>query len=162
MTAGEGNGVILFGAAAGGVVCGILAWPLMRGAVSITGALAGAVTGFGAWAYATRLLGYDHLAPHAWAGALVGLVGLALLAYANFRLAVMLFTAVQGSIMAAGGTMSLLMLHEQLNDVIRHTARNNAHLLAAVFVLPALVGFAIQHVTASRKIKKKLRASGAS
>ncbi|MFW6133875.1 MAG: hypothetical protein ACOC8F_08265 [Planctomycetota bacterium] len=163
MTAGEAeHGAILFGAAAGGVVCGVLAWPLMRGATSLTGAVAGAVMGFGAWVYGTRVAGYHDLTQHAWAGALVGLVGLALLAYANYRLAVMLFTAVQGSIMVAGSAVSLLMLHEQLDATIRRAATTNAHLLAAVFILPALVGFAVQHAAASRKLKKKLKSASGS
>lgn len=159
MTAGDSTGPVLFGAAAGGLVCSVLAWPLMQSAASLTGAVSGAVMGFAAWAYLMRLTGEPDLARHAWAGALVGMIGLGMLAYANFRLAVMLFTAVQGSIMAAGGAMSLLLMHEQFSDTIRRAAETNVHLLAVVFVLPALVGFALQHNASAKKLKKKLKSS---
>ena len=43
---------------------------------------------------------------------------------------------------------------------IREGAETNAHLLAALVAVPALVGFVVQHICATKKIKKKLKPGG--
>jgi hypothetical protein len=157
LTGGEGGGVVMFAAAAGGLMLGVLALPLMKGAVCLTGVAAGAAVGYMGWAYVTGMIGKPELADNAWAGALVGLTSLGLLAYANFRLAVMIFTAVQGAVMAVAGVVSLLMLNDYTNESVRWAADHNLHMLAAAFVAPAVIGLALQHAAASKKIKKKLK-----
>ena len=103
LSGSDNPNVFLFGSIAGAVLLGVLSMLLVHGAVSIMGVIAGAAMGFGAWVYLANVLGNPSLLRYPWAGALVGLVALGLLAYANFRLAVMIFTAFQGSVMLVGG-----------------------------------------------------------
>ncbi len=151
--------IIVFGAIAGGVLFGLLALLLEHGAVSLMGALAGGAIGYGAWIYVVNVAGNPGMVKSAWAGALIGLVALGLLAYANFRLAVKIFSAFQGAIMGVSGIIALLMFQEAAAGCIRESAENNMHFLAALIAVPTVLGFTVQHVTATKKIKKKLKAS---
>jgi len=150
--------VPLFGSIAGAVLLGVLAMLLIHGAVCAMGILAGAAMGFGVWVYISNIAGNPSLLRFPWAGALVGLVALGLLAYANFRLAVMIFTAFQGAVMLVVGTTALLLFSESAAGYIRQDAQTNVHLLAALVAVPAVVGLAVQHVVAATKARKKLKA----
>ena len=116
--------------------------------------------GCAAWGYAASCADNPTLADYAWAGGLVGLVALGLLAYANFRLTVMIFTAFQGAVMAVAGAVALLMLHEMTRERVHWAAESNFHLMAAAVAVPAVIGFTLQYAAAKKKIKKKLKSSG--
>ncbi len=161
MADGDKAGIVAFGAAAGGLMFGVLALPLIRGAVSLTGMIAGGLIGFVGWEHAVQAAGRPELADHAWTGALIGCVALGLLAYANFRLAVMIFTAAQGAAMTVAAAVSLLLLNEETCDIVRGAAENGFHLAAAAVVVPAVIGLALQHADASKKIRRKLKPSAA-
>jgi len=152
----HGNGVVLFSAGAGALMLGLLALPLKHGVVSLTGVVVGAILGYVAWSYAADVFDGGRLVPYAWAGALIGLVAFGMLAYVNFRLAVMIVLSVQGAMMAVAGGLSLLMLHDQARENIHWAAGHNMHLLATVAIAPAVVGFAVQHIVNAKKVKKKL------
>ena len=152
--------IMVFGSIAGAILLGVLAILLLNGAVSLMGVLAGGAIGFSAWTYVSMLANNPTMQGYPWAGGLIGLVALGLLAYANFRLAVMIFTAFQGAVMLVAGATSLLLSHDGTAESIRTSAQSNAHLLAALVGVPAVVGFAVQYVVTAKKLKKKLKGSG--
>ncbi|MHC4983578.1 MAG: TM7S3/TM198-like domain-containing protein [Planctomycetota bacterium] len=159
LSSSENPNVLMFASIAGGLLLGLLAMILMHGAVSVMGILAGGAIGFGAWTYIARVVGNPALLKYPWAGALVGLVALGLLAFANFRLAVMIFTAFQGSVMIVAGTTAAFLYDQATAATIRQGAQTNEHLLAALVGVPAVVGFVVQYAAAAKKIKKKLKSS---
>lgn len=144
----------LYAGGAGALLLAVLAWPLMKYAVSIMGALAGSVLGYAAWHYATHLLDRDQLSQHAWVGALIGLITLGLLAFVIFQLVVTVFTSVQGAVMSVGGVVSLLLRYGATRDAVEPQLRTNVYLLPLLVVVPAVIGFVFQY-TASRKSGKK-------
>ncbi len=154
----HGRNTEIFGAAAGAMLLAALAWPLMKVAVSLMGGLAGAMMGYGVWNYAAQAAGKVALAEHAWAGALIGLIGLGLLAFVIFRLVIMVFTSVQGAIMTVSGFVAILMRMETLRSDLYTNLRSNQHLLALAIAVPALIGFAFQYTALAKKAGKKKKA----
>jgi len=154
----QGKNMPLFGAVAGGLLLAVLAWPLMKYAISLMGGLAGSVIGYGVWSYAAHSLSKPGLNDYAWAGALIGLIAVGLLAFVIFRLVVMIFTSLQGSMMAMGGLLSLLMRHQEFNKPIQDTLAQNVHVAPLIIAVPALIGFAFQYAASAKKATKKKKA----
>ncbi|MHC4763460.1 MAG: hypothetical protein ACYS71_08890 [Planctomycetota bacterium] len=90
-----------------GVVFGIVSVPLMRWAVSILGAAAGATLTAGLW-YAFRMP-----EEYIWAGGLIGLIAGGMISFIVFRIAVMLFSSLGGSGLMVAGVLALLHLYPQ-------------------------------------------------
>lgn len=155
----RGPNMWLFGGIAGSLLFAILAWPLMKYAVSLMGGLVGSFLGFATWHYATNALDRTDLTQHAWAGAVIGLITLGLLAFVIFKFVVTLFTAVQGSMMAVGGVVTLLLKYEPLRQDLEPQLRGNSHLVALVIAVPALIGLAFQYSGIAKKAQKKKKAT---
>ena len=149
----------LFCGIAGGLLLAVLAMPAMKFAISIMGALAGGALGYGLWAYITKALGKEALLEHAWAGALIGLVTLGLLAFVIFRLVVMIFTSLQGSLMTVTGALGLLLMSSALRDNLQTSLETNVHVLPVLVGVPAIIGFAFQYSGILAKEKKKKKAA---
>jgi len=157
----EGGSMWLFGMIAGGLLTAVLAWPMMKYAVSALGGLAGSFLGYGTWHYVANLTGRSDLTQNAWAGALVGLVGLGLLAFVIFKFVVMTFTAIEGALLTVSGALALLLQSEAFGEKVRRSITGNSHLLPLLIILPAVVGFALQYNAVHRITLKKQGSSEA-
>lgn len=129
---------------AGGLLLAALSWPLMKWAVSVMGALAGAAVGFGLWRYAALATGRTYLIDLSWVGALIGLITLGLLAFIVFKAVVVLFTSIQGSGMMVSGVLALICREPTWRNSLQTTLTNNTYLLPLIIVVPALLGAIFQ------------------
>lgn len=145
---------------AGALLFGVLAWPLMKYAVSVMGGLVGAFLGYAVWLYAATAAGQEQIAAYAWAGALIGLIALGLLAFVIFRLVVEIFTAFQGALLTVAGIVALLLMHESLRDKLTGAFESNEYLLPLVICVPGVIGFAFQETAARKKRRKKMSGGG--
>lgn len=134
----------IIGGIAGGLLLAVAAWPLMRWAVSIMGALAGAAVGFGLWRYVAQAAGQPDLIRLSWVGALIGLITMGLLAFLIFKAVVIIFTSLQGSGMMVSGTCALLMKHDGLRTALTTNLTNNVYLLPLLVIVPTLIGVIFQ------------------
>jgi len=134
-----------------GLLMGVLAWQLTNGAVSAMGAIAGAIAGYGLWSYVCDVAVQPALARHAWAGALLGMVSLGLLAFITARPVVMFFTAFQGAVMAVCGMMALALKPYGMPDRIRQPMMDNVHLLPLLIAAPTVLCFSLQLIAARKK-----------
>ncbi len=148
-----------FTAIAGALLLAVLSWPLMKFAVSLMGGLAGSFLGYSLWNCVAVGTGQGPPAEHAWAGALIGLITLGLLAFLIFKLVVMIFTSLQGSLMTVSGLLALLMLSDSLRTKLQSNLSTNTHLLVLAIGVPAIIGFAFQYAAMYKKAKKKRKAS---
>jgi hypothetical protein len=143
---------IMICAIGGGALLAILAWPLMKFAVAACGALAGAFIGWGLWIHIARALGHADPLANAWVGALVGMISLCLLAFVIFRLVIITFTALQGALMTISGALMVLMkINQDGYDAVAKTIRQDQHVLPLMILLPAIIGFAFQTLSARTK-----------
>ncbi|HHH76683.1 MAG TPA: DUF4203 domain-containing protein [Phycisphaerae bacterium] len=147
--------MVIYMAVAGGLIFATLAWPTMKFAVSIMGALAGSVLGYGVWKYVVHALSKPELTQHAWAGALIGLVVLGMLAFILFRVAIIAWTSFQGSMMCVMGVLSLLLKYDYVADSINDALTSNIHLLPLLVAVPTGFGFIFQDAALLKKEKKK-------
>jgi hypothetical protein len=97
---------VLAGSIVGAAIFVILAIPLMRWAVSILGALAGAVIAAAIWH------AFSLPEEFVWAGAITGLVAGGMISFIVFKLSVMLFTSLAGSSLIIIGVFSLIYRYE--------------------------------------------------
>lgn len=140
----------LWGAVAGLVILAIMSIPLMKYSIAILGAVAGAVIGGAIW-YAIPNLPENLI----WAGMLTGAVAGFLLSFIIFKLIVMLFTSLAGTVICAIGVLALMHLYETkiLNppgNEIEVLVLHRKWFLPAVIIIPTLIGMFIQN----RFIKK--------
>jgi len=147
-------------AIAGGLLLGVAAFPMMKGGVAVMGGLAGAFIGYGLWLYVAGLTQSEGLESHAWAGALIGLIALGLLSFVIFNETIMIFTALEGSVLAASGTLALLMKFGSFRDGLQRNLVDNVHLMPLLLVVPAGIGLAYQIAAEIKKKKKKAAAEG--
>ncbi len=149
----------LYMAIGGGSLLAMLAWPTMKFAVAIMGALAGSLLGFGVWQYISAATQNAEMARFGWAGALIGLVLLGLLAFILFRVAVISWTAFQGAMMIVAGLVALLLKHQQFQQNVSQALRGNVHLLPLLVGVPAGIGFIFQDAALVKKARKRKRSS---
>ncbi len=155
----EGNLTIIT-AIAGALLFGILAWPLMKYAVGVMGGLVGAFAGFFLWRYLAAAVGNETIGQHAWAGGLIGLMALGMLAFVILRLTVILFTAFQGSVMGLSGVLALMLRQESIRVDIEEAIMNNMHMMPFLLAVPTVIAAVVQYVTLSKKSKKKSSGGG--
>jgi len=135
----------------GALLLGVMAWPLMKVAVSVMAALVGGVIGLAAWSQIAGATNHPAVQQYAWAGGLIGLITLGLLAWVIFRFTVMLFTAFQGSFLAVTAVVALLLKHTGMEPRLRETLAEDRYLLSLIVLVLGLVGFALQYASTSKK-----------
>jgi hypothetical protein len=140
---------------AGGLLLGVAAWPLMKYAVSLMGALVGSLVGYGLWRYIADAAGQVTLSQYAWAGALLGLVTLGMLAFVIFQITVMIFTSIQGTAMAVSGVLALLLHYPSIRLDLQNSLTTEMHLLPLLIAVPSAIGFIFQDAAFTKKTKKK-------
>ena len=123
--------------------------------------LAGGFAGYGLWSYAANIADQPTLAEHAWAGGVLGLVTLGLLGLVIHKTVIMIFSSLQGAVMAISGALALLLKPYGMPDRLRERLTENIHLLPLLFGATALLGFSLQYVAATKKAKKKRKAAAA-
>lgn len=128
----------LAGALLGGIALAILAWPLLKAAVVLMSGLAGSVVGYALWANATGSVS------QAWIGGMVGLVVLGTLALLLFKPTIILFTSVQGAILAGAGILGLLFLNGDLRASLAAPLAQQPFYLEIGLICLALIGFIFQ------------------
>jgi len=127
------------GGVIGMLALSILSVPLMRWAVSLLGALAGAIFTAGIW-YAVGLNeGYI------WAGALIGMVGGGMISFIVFRVAVILFTSTGGGALVLTGAMALLYRYGSIEAKMEHVVTHQRWVLPVALMVPMLAGLIAQH-----------------
>ena len=122
-----------------GLLCAIIATPLLRIAVAIFGGLTGAFIGANAWTAINTAQADGH-----WAGAAMGFIALALASFLLFRLVIILFTSIGGAAMVVFGGITLLLQVEAWEPAVRSTLASNQLLIPLLVGLAAVTGFVLQ------------------
>ncbi|HMB95126.1 MAG TPA: hypothetical protein VKK61_03725 [Tepidisphaeraceae bacterium] len=136
---GEKAGSMFAGALMGGFIAGALAWPFMKYSVALMGGIFGALLGASAW----RAIG---LQPEmCWAGALMGLIAFGLLSFILFRVSVMMFTSLQGSVMLIFGILGLIYKYKDAAPKVTENMTIKPFLLPLAIFVPAILGLVYQH-----------------
>ena len=126
------------GAMVGGFTAAVIAWPLMKHAVALLGAVIGALVGASLW----RAFGLNH--EFFWAGAVCGGVSFGLLSFLLFRGCIMLYTSLQGASMAVIGILSLVCKYQDLAPRMTQTLTAKAYILPILIFIPAMCGLIFQ------------------
>lgn len=122
-----------------GLLCAIIATPLLRIAVAIFGGLTGAFIGANAWTAINSAQADGH-----WAGAAMGFIALAMASFLLFRLVIILFTSIGGAAMVVFGGITLLLQVEAWEPAVRSTLASNHLLIPLLVGLAAVTGFVLQ------------------
>jgi hypothetical protein len=136
---GQSLGSTIAGVVLGAFVAGVSTWPLMKYAVAITGGLFGALIGASLWQTAG-------LEPrYLLAGALIGLIFLAMLSFIIFRTSVILFTSLQGSAMVVAGLLGLLSQYPTVMPKLTGVMLDKPYFLPMVIFIATVIGHLYQH-----------------
>jgi len=122
-----------------GIVFAITSIPLMKYAVCILGAVSGGIVTAGLWYAATLPEAYI------WAGALVGIVAGGMISFIIFRMSVILFSSLAGSILIITGTMAVFYLYAPTSGGLENLYFNHQWFLPLVLIIPAAFGVYMQN-----------------
>jgi hypothetical protein len=117
----------------------IVSIPMMKWAVSLLGALAGAIIATGIW-YSCGLQ-----ENYMWAGALIGIITGGMASFVVFKVAVMLFTSLWGSTLIVSGLLALFYIYEPTKTETENLALHHKWFLPCIIYIPTLVGLLIQN-----------------
>jgi len=129
----------LMGGLIGMGVLAVLSVPLMRWAVCILGAAAGAIFTSGIW-YAVGLP-----EQYIWAGGLIGLVAGGMISFIIFKVAVILFSSLWGSGLIVVGSLALLYINPKTSDLVQKLVFYRKWFLPLALMIPTIIGFILQH-----------------
>jgi hypothetical protein len=118
--------------------------PLMRWSVCILGAVAGGLITSGIW------FAFGLSDKYIWAGALIGMIAGGMVAFVKFKVAVMLFSCLGGSMLMVAGLLALLHIYPQTRENVEEVFFNHQWFLPMVLTVPTAIGIIVQH----RFIKK--------
>ncbi len=138
----RGENTWMYASAAGALLLGGLAWPLMKYAVSLLGGIIGSLVGYGLWHYVASAADRPEMLQYAWVGALVGLITLGLLAFVILKFVVMFVTSLQGAVMGLSGVLALMLKY--MAEDLEGPLRQNEHLMVILIAVPAIIGFVFQ------------------
>jgi len=126
-----------------GLICAaffaILSVPFMRWGVSVLGALSGAVLTAGAW----MALGLPR--EYVWAGGLIGLIAGGMISFIIFKIAVILFTSLGGSVLLAVGALAIMCHHLMSQTEFKDFVLQNPWFLPAMVLAPMAIGAFLQN-----------------
>jgi len=125
------------GLIAGGLVLGILAWPLANAFIGIYGAMAGGLAGYAV----THAVGDERLMI---LGVVLGMIFGGVLAAVVFRFMVIVTTSVLGAHLAVIGAVALLYNVDRISGSLRQSLENQQYLLPLLTAVPALIGIVYQ------------------
>jgi hypothetical protein len=143
MKIGQQFDLQILGAVVGLFLLAALSVPLMRWAVSLLGAVAGAILTAGLW-YAFELPGQYILA-----GAAIGLIAGGMISFIIFKIAVMLFTSFGGGVLTVMGLVALLYQYESMQrpptEQVKYMFLNQNWFLPVLLLIPTFIGIIIQN-----------------
>lgn len=125
--------------AAIGLLCAIVATPMLRFAVAVFGGLTGAFIGANVWT-AVSTSSDAHLA-----GAAMGFIAMGLLAFIMFKVVIVLFTSIGGAAMAVLGGVTLLLHIPGWESKIHDSLSSHQMLLPLLVGVAAVTGLVLQH-----------------
>jgi len=127
-----------------GLICAmffaVLSVPFMRWGVSVLGAISGAVLAGGA-AFALGLNDQKLLL----AGSLIGLVAGGMISFIIFKIAVILFTSLGGSVLVAVGALAIMCHHLMSQEQFRGFLVQNVWFVPAIVLIPMGIGVFLQN-----------------
>ncbi len=125
--------------AAIGLLCAVIATPLLRYVVAIFGGLTGAFIGANAWT-AFSDAPDSHLA-----GAAMGFIAVGMAAFLMYRVVIVLVTSIGGGAMAVLGAIGLMLHVPTWETSIRTSLEANDLLLPLLVTVAAVTGLVLQH-----------------
>lgn len=138
-----------------GALAAVVAWPMMKYAVTACGGLAGAFIGANVWTAA------DLPAETHYAGALIGLIAAGMLSFILYRVVIVMMTCVTGALAVAIGVITILMHIESLAAVLRQDFVANPLIIPMVVLVTAVFGFVIQQAGTAWRNDQKANSSKA-
>jgi len=117
----------------------VLSIPFMRWGVSLLGAASGGILTAGVW----LALGLPQ--EYVWAGGLIGLIAGGMISFIVFKIAVILFTSLGGSILLAVGLLAIACQQLIPAGQLKFFANSNQWFLPALILAPMGVGLYLQH-----------------
>lgn len=126
-----------------GLICvvffALLSIPFMRWGVCLLGAASGGVLTAGLW----LALGLPE--EYIWAGGLVGLIAGGMISFIVFKIAVILFTSLGGSLLLVVGVLAIIC-HELMDpQELKDFVTSNQWFIPAMVLAPMAVGLYLQH-----------------
>ncbi len=141
--------------AAVGLLCAVIATPMLRWAVAIFGGLTGAFIGANVWTAFS-----DSPDAHL-AGAGMGFIALGLAAFIMFRTVIVLFTSIGGAAMAVLGIITLMLHVPAWEMQIRASLEDHQLLLPLLVAVAAVTGLVMQHSEIRKCEQEEAAAAGA-
>ena len=124
-------------------IMAVVTWPMMKTAVVITGALAGAAIGVSLW----RSFNLD---PNfAWTGSGMGLIFFCMLTFILFRSCVMTYMSLQGAAMVIFGLLALTFKYDGLTPQVSHVFKLKPFLMPMLVFIPTVLGVMFQQKNAA-------------
>lgn len=127
-----------------GLLCAIVAAPMLRIAVAIFGGLTGAFIGANLWSAFTTSPD-SHLA-----GAAMGFIAMGLATFLIFRVVVVMFTSIGGAAMAVLGAITLLMHVPAWKESVHNNLVANQLLIPLLVSAAAITGIVLQQARIRR------------
>ncbi len=125
--------------AAIGLLCAVVATPLLRIAVAVFGGLTGAFIGANAWT------AFSNSPDAHLAGAGMGFIALGMAAFIMYRVVIVLFTSIGGAAMAVLGVITLMLHVPSWEPGIRESLSTHDRLLPLLVAAAAITGLVLQH-----------------
>ena len=122
-----------------GLLCAVIATPLLRFAVAIFGGLTGAFVGAHAWT------GFNGAEGGQIAAAGMGFIAVGMAAFLMYRVVVMLFTSIGGAAMGVLGGITLMLHVPTWEEPIRASLTANNMLVPLLVSVGAVTGLVIQN-----------------
>jgi len=129
----------LWGGIAGMIVLGVASMSLLKWAVCILGAVSGGMITGSIW-YSVGLSDQ-----YLWAGALIGVIAGGMISFIIFKIAIMLFSSLSGSLLIITGILTLLYLHPSTQDNLQQFFFTKRWFLPVIITLPTIIGLYIQN-----------------
>jgi hypothetical protein len=138
LTLGDKLGSPLWGGLLGSVLLAVACWPFMKYSVAVLGALAGSLLGAALW----RAIGLpDGLI---WVGASFGLIAGGLLVFASYKVSILMFSSLQGSMLVMIGVLALLTEYPELGTRLTDAAYTHMAFLPLLILIPTGLGVLLQ------------------
>ncbi len=121
-----------------GLLCAIVAMPMLRVAVAIFGGMTGAFLG------ANVATLFTDLPEPATVGAVMGFITVGLISFTLYRPVVVLFTSVGGAAMAVAGALTLMLRVPGWYDAIHNSLTQNEMLIPLLVAISGAIGLVLQ------------------
>ena len=138
-----------------GLLCAIVAAPMLRFAVAIFGGLTGAFIGANVWTAFTSSPD-SHLA-----GAAMGFIAMGLATFLMFRIVVVTFTSIGGAAMTVLGAITLMMHVPAWKESVQSNLAANHLLIPLLVTAAAIMGIVLQQSKIRKADREESEATAA-